>query len=182
MDGLQKDTECTLQLLDYGLSKINKLELRLLIMNIFRKLGDTLSVSVGLKLGTSLDLKESFQFFEVGDDTIVHNGEFPIGIRSVRMTVEARRWSVGGPSGVCDTDMAFRSLAHIKTRSFNKGSEFCDFSHLLEGKGLAFVAIDNKTCRIIPSVFESCQSYDLYVRCKLQTIKSGSEDVVLTIH
>ena len=63
------------------------------------KLCNDLSVGVRFKAVTSVG-QEDLDIFVVGDDAIVDNQELIEGITSVRMTVNVRGSSVGGPSCV----------------------------------------------------------------------------------
>ncbi len=51
----------------------------MLIVEVLGQLGDALGVCIGLEAETS-SLQESLQFLVVGDDTVVDDGELPLGI------------------------------------------------------------------------------------------------------
>lgn len=152
---LHEKTEGALQLLDDGLDEAGEVEVGVLIENVLGQLGDGLSVGLGLETH-SLGLEESPQFLVVGDDTIVHDGELPLGVGAVRVAVDPAGRAVGGPSGVCNTGVVVEDLGEVGLLLLDELLELGDLAYLLVGKDLVLlVAIDGDTCRIVAAVFET---------------------------
>lgn len=82
MDGLEQETEGTLELLDDGLNEGGEIDVGMLVENVLRQFGDGLGIGLSFELET-LGLKQGSQFLVVGDDTIVDDGELPLGVGSV---------------------------------------------------------------------------------------------------
>ena len=82
VDRLEEETEGALKLLDDGLCEGGEVDVRVLVEDVLGQLGDGLGVGLGLESET-LGLEQSSQLLVVGDDTIVDNGELPLGVRSV---------------------------------------------------------------------------------------------------
>ena len=79
VDGLEQETICTLQLLDDCLRERGELEVWVLVVEVFGKLGNALGVCVGLESEAST-FEKSLQLLIVGDDTIVDDRELPFRI------------------------------------------------------------------------------------------------------
>ena len=86
-----------------------------------------------------------------------HKKDKEKGVRiPVRMAVESRRLTMGGPTRVCDTSMRVEDLCHVQSRLVDELLELCDFPNLFEGIDLVlFVAVDGQAGGIIPTVFET---------------------------
>lgn len=80
---LNKETKSTLELLHDSLCEDSEVNLWLLVEEILGKLSNALGVGLRFK-AEALALQQSSEFFVVGDDTIVDNGEFPAQVRPVR--------------------------------------------------------------------------------------------------
>lgn len=90
----------------------------MLVVQVFCQLGNALGVCFCFEAEAST-LKESPQFLVIGDDTIMNDGKFPLGIRPVwvlsfgfsvrgmaclpvRMAIQSTWLTVCGPSCVCN--------------------------------------------------------------------------------
>jgi len=77
------------------------------------------------------------------------------------MAVDTRWWTVGRPSGVCDTCMRVEDLGEIWLLILDELLQFGNFANLLECKDLVLlVTIDCKTCGVISSIFQSRETID----------------------
>jgi hypothetical protein len=94
VDGLEQQTESTLELLDNGLGQDSEFNVRVLIVEVLGELGNALGIGLSLK-AEALALQEGLQFLVVGDDTVVDNRELPGGVRSVRNGLLVTMW-LGG--------------------------------------------------------------------------------------
>ena len=83
VDGLEKQTEGALELLDDRLGQDGELDIWVLIVNVLGELRDSLSICLGLE-PEALALKQRLKLLVVCDDTVVDNGELPLGVRPVR--------------------------------------------------------------------------------------------------
>lgn len=81
VDGFEKETEGALKLLDHCLGQDSELDVWVFIVQVFAKLGDTLRIGFSLEFET-LPLKQRFQFFVVGNNTVVYDCKLPVRIRS----------------------------------------------------------------------------------------------------
>jgi hypothetical protein len=104
VDGLDEKTVSTLELLDDSLGQVGETNGRVLVVDVLCELGNALSVGLSLELET-LGLEESLKLLVVGDDTVVDDGELPVGVRSVRVAVGGGRRTVSSPSSVGNTGM-----------------------------------------------------------------------------
>lgn len=86
MNGLQEKTKSTLKFFDDCLCKNSEINVRMLIVQEFGKFGNAFGISVGFE-AESLGFEKGLEFFVVGDDTIVNDGEFPVRVRSVIIAV-----------------------------------------------------------------------------------------------
>lgn len=87
---LDQQTVSTLELVDDGLGEVDEAEGGVLVVDVLGQLGNTLGIGLGLE-SQALGLQESLELLVVGNDTIVDNGELPVGIRSVFNDMSA--WS-----------------------------------------------------------------------------------------
>jgi hypothetical protein len=72
----------------------------------------------------------------------------------MRMTVEARRAAVGGPSGVCNARVGVEDLGQVGLLVVDELLERGDLADLLEGEDLVLlVAVDCQTRRVVATVF-----------------------------
>lgn len=89
-------------------------------------------------------------------------GRFPWELFSrlpVRVAVQARRGTVGGPAGVCNAGVGVEDLGHIQVGLVNKLPQLGNLADLLEGKDLILlVAIDGKAGRVVATVLETGQA------------------------
>lgn len=81
VDGFHQKTESTLQLLDDCLCQICEANGWVLVVDVFGQLGNALGIGLGLE-SESLCGQEGLEFFVVGDDSIVDDGELPVRIGS----------------------------------------------------------------------------------------------------
>ena len=81
VDRLEQQTEGALKLLDDGLDEGGEVDVRVLIEDVLGQLGDGLCVGLGFEY-KALGLEQSFQLLVIGDDTIVNDGELPLGVGS----------------------------------------------------------------------------------------------------
>ena len=81
VDRLEQQTEGALELLDDGLDEGGEIDVRVLVEDVLGQLCDGLGVGLGLE-SEALGLEQSSQLLVVGDDTIVNDGELPLGVRS----------------------------------------------------------------------------------------------------
>jgi hypothetical protein len=74
----------------------------------------------------------------------------------VWMTIDARGTTVGGPSGVGNTGVAFESLLEVDVGAINHLPELGNFADFFEGKNLAsLISIDTKTGGIIAAILQA---------------------------
>lgn len=152
---LHEKTESALELLDDSLDESGEVEAGVLIVDVLGQLGNGLSVGLGLE-AHSLALEESPQFLVVGDDTVVDDGELPLGVGAVRVAVNPAGGTVGGPSGVCDTGVVVKDLGEVGLLLSNQLLQLGDLADLLVRKDLVLlVAIDGNTCGVVAAVFET---------------------------
>jgi hypothetical protein len=85
VDRLHKQAECTLELLDDGLAESGEVDVGMSIVEEFGEFGNAFCVCVGLEL-EALAFQQSFKFFVVGNDTVVDDGELPVGVRSATVS------------------------------------------------------------------------------------------------
>jgi hypothetical protein len=83
VDGLDEQTISTLKLRDDGLGKVDKAQVRVLVIDVLCQLGNALRVGLGLEL-VALGLEESLKLLVVCNDAIVDDGELPGGVRPVQ--------------------------------------------------------------------------------------------------
>lgn len=133
VDGLQQKTESALKLLDDGLCKDGEINVRMLVVNVLGELCNRLSIGVGLELEAP-GLQEGFQFFVVGDDTIVNNSKLPVGVRPRRQSQTSvvsfflKRWS--GESGAFLQKLKFFFFKKKKTDAALIQIDGVEYTHL----------------------------------------------------
>ena len=77
----------------------------------------------------------------------------------MRMAVETRWRTVGGPSSVCNTGVGVEDLGEIWLFCCNEFLQLYDLADLLECKDFVLlVAINSQPCGIVATVFESGQA------------------------
>ena len=77
------------------------------------------------------------------------------------VAVDTRWWSMGGPSGVCNTCVGIKDLGHIWLLFVDELPQLGNLANLLERKDfILLVSIYRKTGRVISSVFESREAID----------------------
>lgn len=79
VDGLDQQTVGALELGDDGLGQVDKVEVGVLVVDVLCQLGNALGVGLGLKL-VALGLQKRLKLLVVCDDSIVDNGELPVGV------------------------------------------------------------------------------------------------------
>jgi len=155
VDALHQKTKGTLQLLDDGLDEAGEVEVGVLIEDVLGQLSDGLSVGLGLETH-ALGLQKHPQFLVVGDDTVVDDGELPLGVGTVRVAIDPAGRTVGGPSGVCNTGVVVKDLGHVGLLLLDELLQLGDLANLLVGKDLVLlVAIDGNTGGVVATVFET---------------------------
>ena len=163
---LHEKTESTLQLLNDGLDQAGEVEVGVLVEDELGQLGDGLSVGLGLE-AHALGLQEHPQFLVVGDDTVVDDGELPLGVGAVRVAVDPAGRAVGGPSGVCNTGVVVEDLCEIGLLLLDELLQLGDLADLLVGEDLILlVAIDGNTGGVVAAVFETGETCGR-ARCQL---------------
>lgn len=85
VNGLDEKTVGTLKLLDDSLGQVGETDAGVLVVDVLGQLGNALGIGLGLEL-EALAREESLELLVVGDDTIVDDGELPVGVRSVRLS------------------------------------------------------------------------------------------------
>ena len=152
---LHEKTESTFQLLDNSLDQAGEVEVWVLVEDELGQLSDGLSVGLGLK-AHALGFEEHPQFLVVGDDTVVDNGELPLGVGAVRVAVDPAGRAVGGPSGVCNTGVVVEDLCEVGLLLLDELLQLGDLADFLEGEDLVLlVAIDGDTGGVVAAVFET---------------------------
>ena len=86
VDGFHQKAKGTLELLDDGLGEDGELDVGMSVVDVFGELGNAFGVCSGLELET-LAFEQCLQFFVVGNDTIVNDGELPRRVRSAHLSV-----------------------------------------------------------------------------------------------
>lgn len=81
VNGLHEKTEGALELLDDGLGQGGEVDAWVLIVDVLGELSDGLGIGLSLEL-EALALEEHLQLLVVCDDSVVDNGEFPLGVGS----------------------------------------------------------------------------------------------------
>ena len=158
VDALDKETISTLKLVNDGLGKVGEADLGVLVVEILGQLGNALGIGLGLE-PEALALEQGLQFFVVGDDSIVHDGELPGRVGPVGVAVHAGRGTVGCPPGVGNTAVGIIDLGQVDIGLIDELPELCNLADLLEGEDLLFlVPIYRQTSRIVSSVFETGES------------------------
>lgn len=82
MDGLQEEAKGTLELFDDGLCESGEVQVWVRVVEEFGEFSNALGVRIGLEL-EALALEKRPELFVVGDDTIVDDGELPLGVRPI---------------------------------------------------------------------------------------------------
>lgn len=82
VNGLDQQTESTLQLLNNGLGQDSELNIGVLVVEVLGKLRNALGIGLSLETET-LALQKGLQFLVVGDNTVVDDGKLPGGIGAV---------------------------------------------------------------------------------------------------
>jgi hypothetical protein len=125
VDRFNNETVGTLKLLDNLLGQIRKVRLvinamllDMLVVNKLCELGNSLSVSFRLK-SIALGLKERLNFTVVGNDTIVDNDKLILRVRALGMAVNSLGLTVGSPSSVGNTGVAFKDFVLINVLRVN---------------------------------------------------------------
>lgn len=82
VDRLDQQTIGTLKLLNNCLGEVSEVNLGVLVVDVFCKLGNALGIGLGLEM-EALVLKKSLKFLVVGNDTIVDDRKLPVGVRTI---------------------------------------------------------------------------------------------------
>lgn len=162
MDRLENEGEGSLELLDNALDERGKVGLATLsrVVKVLAENGNGFGVGVALELEATL-FEDHPEFSEVGDDTVVNDGELVGWVGSMRVAVQGAGLTVGGPSGVSHTHLRDGNLVKVDRRLVNVLAESSDLANLLEDKGVLFgVTIDRNTGRVVTSVLETGKAID----------------------
>lgn len=81
MDGFHQETESALKFLDDGFAESGEVNVWMRVVEELGEFGNALGVCVAFEL-EALALKQSLEFFVVGDDAVVNHSELPLGIGS----------------------------------------------------------------------------------------------------
>lgn len=77
----------------------------------------------------------------------------------MRVAVDFRWRTVGGPTSVCNTGVRVKQLGRIKVGVANLGIKLGDLAYSLDSDNLAlFVAVNGKAGRVIAAVFETLEA------------------------
>lgn len=175
--GLDEKTVGTLEFLNDSLGKVCEANLGVLVVDVLCELGDALSIGLGLE-SEALALEQGLQLLVVGDDTIVNDGELPVGVGPVGVAVGGRGRTVGGPTGVSDTSVGIEDLLEIDVGLVNELPQLGDLANLLEGLDLLLlVAIDGQTSRVVATVLETGQAVNEGVENGLAVLLDEVVDV-----
>lgn len=74
----------------------------MLVVEVLCEFGNALCIGLRLEL-VAFGLQEGLKLLVVCDDAVMDDRKFPGRVGTVRVTVEARRGTVGGPTGVGNT-------------------------------------------------------------------------------
>lgn len=177
VNGLDQKTISTLKLLDNGLGQVGEPDLWVLVVDVLCELGDALGIGLGLK-AEALALEQGLELLVVGNDTIVNDGELPVGVGPVGVAVGGRRRTVGSPTGVGNTGVGVEDLLEVDVRLVDELPQLGDLANLLEGLDLVLlVAIDGQTGGIIASVLEARETVDEGVENELAVLLDEVVDV-----
>lgn len=83
VDGFNEQIVGVFEFLDYGFGKFGEVDVRVVIVKVFCKFGDVFGIGFGFEFEV-FSSQQGFEFFVVGDDVIVDNGEFLVGVRVVK--------------------------------------------------------------------------------------------------
>lgn len=160
VDRLEDECEGPLEFLEYSLDQSCEGDalVWLRVVNVFSEDSNGFGISLRLEIVSSL-LQDESEFSGIGDNTIVNNHKLVLGRRSNGMAVTLRRRSVGSPSCVGDRDLRDEVLGRIDVGLCDLLAQANDFAYFLEEEDcFRRIAIDAKTCRVVATVFLSCQS------------------------
>ncbi|KAG9527140.1 isomerising glucosamine-fructose-6-phosphate aminotransferase, partial [Aureobasidium melanogenum] len=166
VDGLEQKTKGALELLDDGLYEGGEVDVGVFVEDVLGQLGNGLSIGLGLEF-EALGLEQGSQLLVVGDDTIVDDGELPLGVGSawrlvsdlnmfllqlflccipVRVAVDTRRRTVGGPTSVSNTGVCIKDLCEVGLLVLDELLQLGDLADLLESVHLiSLVSVDRQT-------------------------------------
>ena len=141
----------TYQLLDDTLDKVGESELLVALLgvpDVFGELGNSFGISLTLK-GITLLLEDKAELAVVGDDTVVDDRELVLGVGAVRVGVDRRGLTVGGPAGMSHAAVGGEGAIPLDRRlGLNELLEGSDLSDLLVDQDLPVaIAIDGQTYR-----------------------------------
>lgn len=173
VDRLEEQAESALELLDDGLDQAGEAQVRVLGVDVLCELGNSLCVGLRLKL-EALALEQDLELLVVCDDSIVDDGELPVGVGPVGgglavwavggggwrcgdipvgMAVDTRWRAVGGPAGVCNTGVRVEDLVQVEALLLDQLLQRSDLADLLDGVDLVpLVAVDGQAGRVVAAV------------------------------
>ncbi len=77
------------------------------------------------------------------------------------MAINARWWSMGGPSGVCNTCMGIEDLCEIWLLVLDELLQLCNLANLLECKHfILLVTVNSETGGVVSPILESREAID----------------------
>ena len=80
----------------------------------------------------------------------------------MRVAIEPRRLPMGGPSGVCNSDMRIKDLGQVWLLFCNEFLQLGNLAHLLERKNfILLVPIYGQTCGVISSIFQTRETFSM---------------------
>ena len=152
---LENKSKGSLQLLQNSLDEIGEGQLPVLVgvVNVLGEDRNGFGVGFSLECVSAL-LKDSAKLGAVGYNAIVDNAEVRIGIRTDGVAVDLARGTVGGPSRVCDGDLADGRFFDVERRLCDLLAETSDLANLLEVDDRPWlIAVNAEACRVVASIF-----------------------------
>lgn len=79
----------------------------------------------------------------------------------MRMAIQARWLSMGGPSSMRNASMGVEHLGHVRVLFFDKLLELGDLTDLFECENfILLVTIHSQTCRVVASIFQTRKTFE----------------------
>jgi hypothetical protein len=175
---LDQETKGSLKFLDDGLDERGEAQVGVLGVDVLCELGDGLCVGLRLEL-EALALEQRLELLVVCDDTVVDDGELPVGVGPdygesawrffyyysfgdnvigsdipVGVAVDTRWGTVGSPSSVSNTGVRVEDLVEVEVLLLNKLLQGSHLADLLDSEDLILlVTVDGETSRVVATVF-----------------------------
>lgn len=174
VDRLDEQTKGTLELLDDSLDERGEAQVWVLGPDVLCELGNGLGVRLRLEL-EALALEQRLELLVVCDDSVVDDGELPVGVGPGRgalacvracasgpcngedipvgVAVDTRGGTVGRPSCVGNAGVRVKDLVEVEVLLVNQLLQRGDLADLLDSVDLVLlVAIDGETGRVVTTV------------------------------